>query len=337
MTSRSRAALADAFGAWFAARDGGEAPAITVQRPQPGLSSDTLMLSVDGRGEYVARLPPAGSALFPDYDLARQEQVQRAVAAAGISAVPPLALETDEKWIGSPFLLMPRVPGHTLTTNPSYLTDGWLAEASATTQGEVIDGFLEVLARVHRLDRTRVGVGELSGGGPTLRGMLDYWERYLVWASTDTDGLAIYRKGIDWCRDNLPTDVPPAGLLWGDPQLTNAVLGETGEIIAVLDWEMAAYGPAEVDLSWFLTLHEHAAETAGTELAGWPGRDAILASYADALGRDLADLHWYDVFANIRSGAIVMRIGAVMAEAGHPASWTAHVPQPRHLARLIGA
>jgi aminoglycoside phosphotransferase (APT) family kinase protein len=172
--------------------------------------------------------------------------------------------------------------------------------------------------------------------------MLDFWDRYLDWATAAggeeiVAGAAIYRQSLAWCRDHLPDDVPPTGLLWGDPQLTNAVLGDGGEITAILDWEMAGLGPAEVDLSWFLALHEHGVETAGTQLPGWPGRDAILASYSDALGRELADLHWYDVLANIRSGAIVLRIGAVMAAAGHPASWTAQVPQPRHLARLIGA
>jgi aminoglycoside phosphotransferase (APT) family kinase protein len=125
--------------------------------------------------------------------------------------------------------------------------------------------------------------------------------------------------------------------LWGDPQLTNLVLDDAGEIAAVLDWEMSGLGPAELDLSWFLVLHEHAGETAGTELPGYPGREAIIEWYEAAAGRKVADLHFYDVLANLRSGAIVLRIGAIMATAGHSATWTTQVPQPRHLARLIGA
>jgi len=294
------------------------------------------MVSVNSAADYVVRLPPLGGGLFPDYDLARQHRVQRALTDTDVPVAASLAYETDVDWIGSPFLLMPKVVGHTLTTNPSYLLDGWLAAAPAEIQADVIDRFIGLLARIHQLDYASLDLGPLSGGGPTLVGMLDFWERYLDWATTDTEGSAIYRQALQWCRANLPA-APPSCLLWGDPQLTNAVLGDGGEIAAILDWEMAALGPAEVDLSWFLVLHEHAAESAGAQLPGWPGRDAIVASYADALGRDLADLHWYDVLANIRSGAIVLRIGAVMAAAGHPASWTAQVPQPRHLARLIGA
>ena len=330
--SRSRKALAAGFTAWFEARDG-TSPSVSIERPQPGLSSDTLLLDVDGAG-YVGRLPPQGAGLFPDYDLERQAAVQRAVSATGIPAVPPVAMETDPKWVGSPFLLMPRVAGRTLTTNPSFITHGWLAEASAKAQAAMFRRFIDTLARIHQVDPTGIPA---TGGGPDLSGVIDYWERYLDWATDDADGVAIYRRAIAWCRDNHPASPPAPSLLWGDPQLTNLVVDDAGDIAAVLDWEMSGIGPAELDLSWFLVLHEHAAETAGADLPGFPGRDTIIEWYQAAAHREVADLHFYDVLANLRSGAIVLRIGAVMAMAGHPASWTAQVPQPRHLARLIGA
>jgi aminoglycoside phosphotransferase (APT) family kinase protein len=338
---RSRAALAAGFANWLSVQhpdwSGIE---VIVNRPQPGLSSDTVMLAVThsgGGAEYVARLPPVSDGLFPDYDLARQQLVQRAVGATGIPVAGPLALETDEAWIGAPFLLMPRVPGHTLTTSPSYLTDGWLAAQPTANQAAVIVRFVELLARLHRTEFRDADLGPLSGGGPDLSGMLDYWDGYLDWATADHDGTEIYRRALAWCRDQLPAQAPESCLLWGDPQLVNVVLTDSGEIEAVLDWEMAGLGPPEVDLAWFLVLHEHAAETAGAQLPGYPGRDAVITAYTAALGRDVADLEWYEAFANIRSGAIVLRIGALLQAAGHSPAWTAQVPQPRHLAELIGA
>lgn len=339
--SRSRARLADGFAKWFAvAHPDWSDITVSIERPQPGLSSDTLMVDVETAHtgqRYVARLPPVGATVFPDYDLQRQAAVQNAVAAAGLPAVPAIAVESDPAWIGEPFVLMPRVDGHTLTTSPPYLTHGFLAEQPAERQRAVIGRFIEQLAAIHRLPAGSLGLGVLSGGGPTLAGMLDYWQAFLSWATTDVEATAIYRRGIEWCGDHLPAVPPPSGLLWGDPQLTNVVLDDAGDVAALLDFELAGYGPAELDLSWFLVLHEHAAETAGTELPGFPGRAAVIAAHEAALGRPMADLGWYDVFANIRTGAIVLRIGELVRQAGHSAAWTATVPQPRHLARLIGA
>jgi aminoglycoside phosphotransferase (APT) family kinase protein len=339
---RSRAVLADAFQKWFTNWLGRDAT-VVVNRPQPGLSSDTLILDVtaaDATKQYVARLPPLSGGLFPDYDLARQARIQQALTATSIPVAEVLAFEADDTSIGQPFLLMPKVPGRILETQPPYLTHGWLAEASPEEQTALVKRFVELLAEINRLDVAALDLGELSGGGPNLAGVLDYWNSYVDWtgagvSKTEDEWADVYRSALRWCRDNLPTDVPPAGLIWGDPQLVNLVIAEDQTVEAVLDWEMAGLGPAELDLTWFLVLHEHAVETAGTELPGYPGREQVIEWYAAALGREVADLQWYDVLANIRSGAIVLRIGALMAAAGQSTGWTAHVPQHRWLAGFV--
>ena len=104
-SSRRRSALADGFAKWFAHQHPNWTDiAVAIDRPQPGLSSDTLMLEVESATaseKYVARLPPLGETVFPDYDLARQAKVQNAVAAQGIPAARVIANETDLGWIGA--------------------------------------------------------------------------------------------------------------------------------------------------------------------------------------------------------------------------------------------
>ena len=96
------------FGAWLSERDGVEV-AVEVTRPQSGLSSETVMLeatSVLGAKSLVARMPPAGEPLLTDYDLTRQFRVQAALDGTAIPVAKPLALESDPRWVGSPFLVM---------------------------------------------------------------------------------------------------------------------------------------------------------------------------------------------------------------------------------------
>ena len=77
-SSRSRVALADGFTRWFADQHPDRTEiAVAIQRPQTGLSSDTLMLEVKTATtseRYVARLPPPGETAFPDYDLAARRR-----------------------------------------------------------------------------------------------------------------------------------------------------------------------------------------------------------------------------------------------------------------------
>ena len=334
---RRRADVEAGLTRWFGEqRPAASAPHVSVRRPESGLSSETLLVDVvTGRGvaAYVLRLPPAAP-IFADYDLRRQVRVQAALARAGIPVAEVLEFEDDPGYLGSDFLLMERVPGTTLPNQPSYVAQGWLAAAPARLQASVAEAAVELLARIHRLPVAELDLGPLSGGGPDLAGALDYWAHHLDWTAAG-GGTEIYRAALDWCRSNLPSS-PPASLLWGDPQLGNLVLDADGRPRAVLDWEMASLGPGECDLAWFLVLHELAEETAGTTLPGWPSRAALVARYEAALGRPVQDLHWYEVFAHLRSGAVVLRIAAVLESAGVPADWTAQVPQPRHLARLIG-
>jgi aminoglycoside phosphotransferase (APT) family kinase protein len=337
---RSRAELTDALTAWYRSRHPERTGVdLQVQRPSAGLSSETVLVDVtwpEGTESLVVRLPPVGPTLFPDYDLVAQAEIQAALRATDVPVPELVAMETDQSWTGAPFVVSAKVAGRTLATAPSYVDHGWFAEASADDRGRLAEGALMLMSRIHRLDPFKLGLERFSGGGPSLSGALDYWESYLAWATDDLEQTDIYRSALAWCRDNLPAPAP-AGLLWGDPQLTNLIFSEQSEPVAVLDWEMSSLGPAEIDLAWFILMHEMACEQAGVaNPPGLPDRAEMISFYERHLGRPVAELEWYEVFAHLRSGAIVVRVGELMLRAGVANTWTAQVPQPRHLRRLIG-
>lgn len=314
-----------------------------LTRPAAGLSSETLFVDVvsteggiERHESLVARLPPAGEGLFPAYDLSLQARIQERLAPTAIPVASPVVFEADESWLGAPFLVMPRVPGRVLVSYPSFLQTGWLHDATPAEQAQLHAGFLAAVADIHRIDwePLRSEFAE-RGGRVGLAAELDWWTDYLAWAS-DGAPLPVLEDAMAWCRANGPAAEPPPSLLWGDVQLVNVVFDETSlRPAAVLDWEMTSIGPAETDLGWFLALHRMTVDASDADLPGFPEREAVVASYERRLGRETVALGWFETFAVVRSGAIMVRVARLLAAMGVDDSWlTKGNPQLELLRRL---
>ena len=309
------------LGRWLEARRPGPVEVGPLSRPSEGLSSETLLFEVNsaaGTEALVARLPPAGGGIFPAYDLALQARLQAALPALGIPTAAPLGYEEDPSWLGAPFLVMPRVPGRLLPDNPHFSRRGWLKEAGPEAQREAFLGFVDVLAAIHRLDWEAQGLRFAARpGGPGTGPELDWWDRYLEWAGPPEALVGASR----WCREHRPVPEPPSSLLWGDVRLGNVIFGDDLRPAAVLDWEMASVGPAEIDLGWFFAMREMATGPGGVELPGFPGREESLERYQERVGRPVGDLTWYEAFALLRSAAILVRMQRLLVEQGQADHW----------------
>ena len=271
-----------------------------------------------------------------------QGRLQSVLAGAGVPAVTPLAVEEDHSWVGSPFLLMPRVAGRVVRADKPYLRTGWLAEAPPDGQAKLHAEMIDALGPD---PPPRLGVPRLRShrGAPgrawhcrcrcRCRTTAD---RTDGWPGRSSTGPGIWpgrarerhrrcsKKAVAWCRTSLPHPEPPPSLLWGDVQLGNVLVDDDMGVSAVLDFEMASIGPAEVDLAWFVVLHEMAVVRCGGDLPGFPGRAATVATYESRLGRPVADLRWYEAFAALRSGAILVRAAKLLARLGVDDSWLTH-------------
>jgi aminoglycoside phosphotransferase (APT) family kinase protein len=145
---------------------------------------------------------------------------------------------------------------------------------------------------------------------------IDHWAGFYEWSNAGRRHPTI-EAALAWVGENLPTDESPGGLVWGDARLGNMMFGEGGKVTAVLDWEMAAIGPAELDLGWFVFVNRMYTEGLGIPIPeGFLGRDQTVARYAELAGRPISDFDFFEVLAGIRVAAVIMRIGNLMIEMG---------------------
>ena len=306
---------------WLARRLG--APEVRlVTDPAPpsnGSSNETVVLHCawdDATGapreqSFVARTAPRGEGLFLTYDLDRQYRTMEALAGTDVP-VPRLVGRAGPEVIGEAFYVMEAAAGEAPPDLPPYTTTGWLLEADPADQRRVHDATLDVLARIHRLDANALGLGFLNRTG-AARGLDDQLADTGEWYRWATSGRpqATMDAVWAWLQAEVPTDLPPEGLNWGDARFGNMLYVGT-EPSCVLDWEMAAIGPAEVDLGWWFAMNRFYTEGTGAPpLPGFPTRAEAVAHYEAALGRPLERLDWYEALGAFRFGIVFIRAAAL--------------------------
>lgn len=288
-----------------------------------GFSSDTLIfdatwVDADGRHEkgMVARVRPTGYAVFPEYDIALQYNVVKALGEHTDIPVPKVYwMEEDESVLGSPFYVMEKIDGRIPGDNPPYHAAGWVTEIAPAERTALWWDGLDVLARIHQLDWKRLGLGFLDRkqfGAVGLEQQLNYYEHYFEWAKRDREN-PIAAKAFDWLEKNRPA-ATHLGLCWGDSRIGNMIF-KGGRCMAVLDWEMVTLGDPLQDLAWWLFLDRHNSEGWGIpRLEGFPTREETVARYEKLTARTAETLPYYEIFAGFRFAVIMMRAGQMMVE-----------------------
>jgi aminoglycoside phosphotransferase (APT) family kinase protein len=308
--------VGDRFGAWLRAGGRADPRPLTVTRPSAGHSNETLLVAGAGGAagdRWVLRLPPRAP-LMPDYDLGREAAVLEALADLGLPVPRPIAYETDPEHLGGPFLVLPMVDGHVVGEAPVF--DPWVTESPLDDQARVQQGFVDVLARLHRLDVDGSGLGAILRSG-SAADELEWWAAYLDWAFGD-EPLPTLAAVLDELRATAPI-APTADrrtLLWGDARLGNVIYAEDRSVRTVLDWELATIGAPEGDLAWYLALDDLLESFVGRRVPGFLAREALVDAYTRAVGHPVEHLAWHELFALLRSAAINARIARLAAAEG---------------------
>jgi aminoglycoside phosphotransferase (APT) family kinase protein len=289
-----------------------------------GMSSETLLFEASWTDAgarttqaCAARLrpDPANVPVFPVYDLERQFNVMRLVESHSSVPVPrTLWLETDDSAIGSPFFVMERVDGIVPPDIMPYPFGSWLSEATPADQERLQTTSVRVLAALHDMDVSTEDLAflELDRPGPTaLRRHIADTAAYYEWVAAEGARSPLIERSFAWIDEHWPSDEGDTVLSWGDSRIGNMMFRDF-EPVAVLDWEMAAVGPREMDLAWMIYLHRFLDDLA-VQL-GLPGMpdfmrlDEVAATYESATGHTPKDLEFYTLYASLRHAIVMSRV-----------------------------
>ncbi|MEZ5171264.1 MAG: phosphotransferase family protein [Acidimicrobiia bacterium] len=216
----------------------------SIERFTNGLSSLSCRVGVEtdsGPATWVLRAEP-DHGVIPPYDIAWESRLLARVGKAGLPVPGLVHVETDEHALGHRFALMTYVDGEVYRSLDTRFDDDPALKKSVQTR------FVEMLARIHQTQDH--GLAGFDDGPSSARALVAVCRRRL--ADTEIMPKPLLRHALD-VLDRLAPECERLVLLHGDYRLPN-LKWRDGEIVGVLDWELARVGDPVSDLAFTQTV-----------------------------------------------------------------------------------
>lgn len=317
----------DRLVSWLAGRlpDGADPQVSELSIPATnGMSSETLLFDAtwteggEPRSERcVVRMRPSLEAkpVFPTYDLDKQYRVMTLVGERCGVPVPKLLWnEPDEAPLGAPFFVMGRAEGAAPPDVMPYTIDSWLLKADPADRRRLQEASVAIVAEIHGIEATAEEIAFLQleqPGESALRRHLNDLKAFYEWG-IEGRRVPLLDRAFTWLEENFPEDPGADVISWGDARIGNILYVDFAPT-AVLDWEMAAVGPRELDLAWMVFIHDFFQDIA-TRYGGLPGipdllrREDVYAQYERITGHTPANTNYFEVYSAVRHGVVMARI-----------------------------
>jgi aminoglycoside phosphotransferase (APT) family kinase protein len=289
-----------------------------------GFSAEIFFVDVEYDGAegresrtLVVRRQPTDLEVVLGSSLELQGRMMAALDRMQVVPVPEwIGMELDPAVLGLPFLIMGRVDGQSATQNPNYNSVGWLADMSPAQRRLSWQNAIEAFAKLSRIDWDRDGFGFLARpewGEPGLDQYLGHIEAWYHGCRKDRE-MPYVDAAIAYIRKEQPPKTA-VNVLWGDSTPSNVMFTPEGGVSALIDWELAALGPAELDLAWWLYFDDLFSRRFGVpRLEGLPTRTESIEIWEQATGRKAQHMAYYDVVVALRMALVV--VGAFDRQVG---------------------
>ena len=275
---------------WFRANVSEVELPLSFDRISGGRSNMTFGVRDSAGHAWALRRPPLGKRLGSAHDMGREHRVIAALQDTPVPVPPVVGLCEDEDVNGAPFYVMGFVEGPILRSADDASS---FVEDERRAIGERV---VDTLVAIHEVDPGEVGLGELGRKEAYVERQLRRWQGQ--WEKSKTRELAV----VDEVHERLSARIPeqgPATIVHGDYRLDNMILAQSGEVAAVVDWELCTLGDPLADVGMLLVYWSQAGDefmplfAPATIAPGFPKRDDVRERYAERSGRDLGQIDFF--------------------------------------------
>ncbi len=276
-----------------------------------GGGTQNVLLRFDRAGRsYVLRRPPPHLRDNSNETMRREARLLAALAGSAVPHPGLIAACGDAEVIGAAFYLMEPVAGFNAVSAMPPLHAG-----SPDARRRMGLAMIEGIAALGALDYRSCGLesfgkpeGFLTRQVPRWQAQLESYAQFAGWTGPgEIPGVADVAR---WLEAHCPASFTP-GILHGDYHLANVMFcHDSGELAAIVDWELATLGDPLLDLGWMIATWPEddtpgAADVAVTPWVGFPTADELVAHYAARSARDCSAIDWYVVLACYKLGIIL--------------------------------
>ncbi len=303
----------DSLSQWLSAHVAGFAGPLSIEQFKGGQSNPTYKLITPGQA-YVMRSKPGPAAkLLPSaHAIEREFTAMSALQGSAVPVPRMLALCEDEAVIGRAFYIMEFIAGR-------VLWDPALPGMASTERTAIFDEMNRVIAALHSIDPTTVGLGSYGKPGNYFERQIARWSKQYL--ASVTEPIAAMDHLMAWLPAHMPasaSDEREVAIVHGDFRLDNLVFHpEQARVVAVLDWELSTLGHPLADFSYHcMTWHIQSSPAArglgGLDLAalGIPAESDYIRRYCERSGR--ADIELLKQDWNFYLAYNLFRIAAIL-------------------------
>ena len=304
---------------WFAEHVPAAKPPLSFEKISGGRSNLTYRVSdADGR-QWALRRPPLGKTLSSAHDMGREHRIISALAPTAVPVAPAVGICDDGSVNGgAPFYVMEWVEGPVLRSQQE--AEQRFDEDGRWAIGERV---ADTLVAIHAVDPDAVGLGELGRREDYVARQLRRWQGQ--WEGWKTRELPV----IDDVHRRLEARIPPqreTTLVHGDYRLDNMILAASGEVAAVVDWELCTLGDPLADVGMLMVYWSQPGDEMTalfdppTLAAGFPTREELRTRYAEGSKRELGELDFFIALASWKLAIILEGVYARFAAGQYGAS-----------------